>query len=163
MRKPDTTVSARMAAWRKRMKEEGWRSINIWLPPESADALDTVLAAVDGSRRNTLTVTLQAGIEAMKGERNAVTKKVSKGVAEQECKPVKSNRNEVTQQDKNERVAYRNRMLLELETLRQDHLSFKQIADVWNSKNRPTLSGRGKWDPRNLHRLYKKYLSTPSR
>ncbi len=63
--KHDLTASTRMAEWRNRMKAEGWRTFNIWLPAEQAEALDSLIKESTDTRRNALTEVLQAGIEAM--------------------------------------------------------------------------------------------------
>ena len=81
--KHDLTASTRMAEWRNRMKAEGWRTFNIWLPAEAAEALDEIINESTDTRRNTLTKVLQAGIEAM-AKHNAVASAES----EQETAPV---------------------------------------------------------------------------
>ena len=58
----DSTASQRMAKWRQRMKAEGWKSYNVWLPADKACVLDDLVAESDTNQRETLTRTLVAGI-----------------------------------------------------------------------------------------------------
>ncbi len=74
--KADSTASRRMAEWRQRMKAEGWKSFNIWLPADDARALDGLMDESDDSRRDTLTRTLAAGI------RNDVTDDAEQTIAD---------------------------------------------------------------------------------
>ena len=169
----DTTAAKRMAEWRKRMKSEGWQALTVWLPPGQVAELDGVLEASEDSRRDTLTKILQAGIEAL-SNRKTVTKDIRerRKTVTQGIKEESSDRKTVTQEireqsDRNqvtpspvvtpsERARYRERMILEGETLIQDGLSLQQIVDQWNERGRPPPSGRGKWNKQNLHRLLKR-------
>ena len=136
----DRTSAKRMAAWRKRMWDEGWKRIDLWLSPEALERLDKILADTPEIKRLVVTELFEEAMAAR--ERKTVT-----------ANPVTPEANPVTVMT--DREKYRERMILELKTLRQDGLSFSQIATMWNVRGRPTLSGRGQWCPQNLHRLLK--------
>ncbi len=132
MNKVDSTASVRMAEWRKRMKEEGWRSFNIWLPADQATALDTLLAVSKDTRRNTLTAILQAGIEALSGDRNAMTPDLAppdeplEDVARTQARKLHA-----AGKDRE----YIKRYLVEL--TRRDHLNYHDIAELVGAEYEP--------------------------
>ncbi len=163
--KPDLTAAERMKRWRANLRSEGWEQICIWLPPQSSKRLAEVVKQAKGSRRDTLTEMLEAGIAVMSEARNSVTKPRNyvtpakrKDVTEQRKHVTHTERKNVTRPPRAERDKYRKTILVMIDEMEKSGLSHPEIARQLNDRGVRTLYGRGPWNTNMVQKIAAKYL-----
>ncbi len=174
-------ASTRMLEWRQRMKSEGWRTFNIWLPGESAQALNALLKGSADSSRNTLTSILEAGIKAMSRDGVTSVEPASSGdvirdyarklvTAGKDMEQIRrdlarlTGRDHLSYQDVAELTgtAYKPPTLAQLHAYGcyeyfERGFGFATLARWWSEAGYPTRSGRGKWHAQTVE----KFLNDP--
>ena len=141
---PPSQAASLMAAWRKRMKDKGWKAFHIWIPAEDVSALKSIMDESGASSRDTLTAVLKAGIAAMRHHTPA----------ELALRPIA----DMTREDAPTLAEIHRQGCYDLHR----GITSQTLATIWNARGYRTRTRRGQWDAKKVERfLNGKAPSTP--
>jgi hypothetical protein len=147
-----------MGRIKKMTPEERERVMSILrVPPDTTlpDRLMKVIQYTSLSFRGLLEKWLhqeEASIEAAKLAKDEILRQVETRIDILEKKVLRLEGKRVRWEDR-DKVEFKRMLVSEILSFRKAGKTFKQIADLFNEENTPTLSGRGKWSTASLTRL----------
>jgi hypothetical protein len=147
-----------MGRIKKMTPEERERLMSILrVPPDTTlpDRLMKVIQYTSLSFRGLLEKWLhqeEASIEAAKLAKDEILKQVETRIDILEKKVLRLEGKDMRWENPS-RAQYKRMLVSEVLSFRKAGKTFKQIADLFNEENTPTLSGRGKWSTASITRL----------
>jgi hypothetical protein len=148
-----------MGRIKKMTPEERERVMSILrVPPDTThpDRLMKVIQYTSLSFRGLLEKWLhqeEASIEAAKLAKDEILRQVETRIDILEKKVLRLEGKRVRWEDR-DKVEFKRMLVSEILSFRKAGKTFKQIADLFNEENTPTLSGRGKWSTASIMRLF---------